>query len=181
MFRANNQRTGVYIENGLERQPNLKWKTKISLATSPLNQLENICLTIQNNYVIVSQQDGVLNRLDRATGEIVWSIKVGDKIVSHHTISNGIIYLVVIRKTLDANYECLIAVDLESHRESWTNELASKASLSVDIEAFIELIDPFKNSYVISPLIDRDTIYVNSSNGNLYAIEVSNGREKWCF
>lgn len=181
MFRANHQRTGTYTDYGLSRLPNLKWKTAISLNTSPLNQLDNTNLAVENNYICLSLQDGTLTRLDSVTGQMIWQLKLGDKIISSPTILNGVAYCVFQQKTLESTYEYMSAVNLNSSQEIWKFELNRTTSFLFNFDVFLEQINPFKFAWEISPVIKEDTVYVNSSNGYLYALELSSGNQMWRF
>src|ERR1044071_679387 len=66
LFRANPQRTGMYDASAIRHQPEVKWKTNVSITwlMPPL---------VADGILFTGSGDGVLYALNAETGEKMWS------------------------------------------------------------------------------------------------------------
>lgn len=170
MFRGNPQHTGIYEGPGVPQNPKLKWKfqTRRAVVASP---------AVADGVVYVGSNDHNLYAIDAASGALKWKFRTGGRVASSAAVVNGVIYF--------GSYDgYLYAVDL-SGKERWkfqTNGERRYAGKHLHgAEPAAEMMpDPF-DVYLSSPNVVDGTVYFGSGDGNVYALDASNGNQKWKF
>src|SRR5215468_408077 len=170
MFRGDPQHTGIYDAPGVPQNPKLKWKfqTRRAVVSSP---------AVVDGVVYVGSNDHNLYAIDATSGALKWKFRTGGRVASSAAVANGIIYF--------GSYDgYFYAVDL-SGKEKWkfqTNGERRYAGKHLHgAEPAAEMMpDPF-DVYLSSPNVVDGTVYFGSGDGNVYALDASNGNQKWKF
>ena len=102
--------------------------------------------------VVYHTLDGYVNVLDRATGQLRWSYRIGSPIESSPIVRDGVDYL-------GAWNGRVYALDLRRRRLRWTRELGAKITSSASIV--------------------RGALYIGDYGGRLWALSTSTGRTLW--
>ena len=170
MFRGDPQHTGIYDAPGVPQKPELKWKFQARRAVvSPP--------AVVNGVVYVGSNDHNLYAIDAASGALRWKFRTGGRVASSPAVANGVIYF--------GSYDgYLYAIDL-SGKEKWkfqTNGERRYAGKHLHgAEPAAEMMpDPF-DVYLSSPNVVDGTVYFGSGDGNVYALNASNGNQEWKF
>jgi outer membrane protein assembly factor BamB len=100
--------------------------------------------------------------VDVATGNLVWTAKVGTIASSPPAVGNGLVYVATAgphaaMENPDAGY--LIALDAATGKESWRYQTGGSANTS--------------------PLLDGATVYVTNVDQTLIALDAESGQERW--
>lgn len=131
------------------------WQNKIELSESPLFRGY---LKIVDKVVIVFGNNGITYGLDIKNGNVLWEIDLGNNINSKPSVYlNNLIFQLVGGKTVSIN--------------SQNGKIVWEHSLNFEIET----------SYLEVPkvIIDKNIAYILYANGNLFAINASNGKQHW--
>jgi outer membrane protein assembly factor BamB len=129
---------------------------------------------------------GILHAVDAKTGKLIFDLPTGAPVFSSMALASGILYM--------GNFGGkLSAIDLKTQKTAWTFETdgakqnasaLTNADGSIKFEAVFSSPNPFYDDMVIavhklfamgtilaSPVLVGDTVYVGSTDGNLYALD----------
>lgn len=117
-----------------------------------------------SHRVFVACDTGSVIALDARSGERVWSHATGDEVRAQPIVSDGFVYV----NSDDAN---LYKLDARSGKEVWRALIDSRPAPRPKRQVF--------DRYGSSAFVDGARVYVGSADGNLYALDATNGRELW--
>ena len=171
MFRGNPQHTGVYNAPGAPQFHDVKWKfeTKSQIHGSP---------AVVNGVVYVGSTSSNLLALDFETGKLKWKFKTGTRITSSPAVVDGVVYV----GSYDGNF---YAVDANTGQQKWKFQTGGEHRFAAKHlhgtqPATETMPDPF-DCYLSSPVVDAGTVYFGSGDGNVYALNATDGSLKWKF
>ena len=120
--------------------------------------------------LVVHGMNGYVYLLERATGRVRWSYRVGSPIESSPIVRDGVDYF----GTWDGR---LVALDLRRHRVRWSRYLGAKITSSASIAGGRLFIGDYAGRlWAVSPRTGA-TRWVRSVNGRIYGTPaVANGR-----
>src|SRR5262249_26147686 len=122
--------------------------------------------------------DGNLYAVDLQSGAEKWKFKTKARITSSPAIDSGMVYF----GSYDGNF---YAVDATTGKEKWKFATPGERRFIAKhihgaMPAGEAMPDPF-DCYLSSPLISAGTVYFGSGDGNVYALDVATGNQKWKF
>jgi outer membrane protein assembly factor BamB len=158
MFRGNPAHTGVAPGRLFGGQGGVKWRfqTGDAVRSTP---------AVTATRVFVGSGNGSLYALDRATGRLVWAFAAGSPVHSSPAVANGL----VVAATLAGR---IFAVDESTGRLRW----------SIQTGALLPRNHPQAGAwdwYVGSAVITGSTAIIGAGDGNVYALDLATGKERW--
>ena len=171
MFRGNNQHTGIYTSAEVKNNPSLKWKFKT-------NGYVNSSAAIEGDNLFFGSGDSSLYCVNANDGSLVWKFKTGGAVHSSPAVVNGEVFF----GSHDGNFYALNAKD---GKVKWTfktegEKLFSAKGIHGQLPKDSLFVDEW-DFWLSSPAIEGNTIYFGSGDGNFYALNKSDGTEKWKF
>jgi len=147
---------------------------------------------VSNSTVFVGTNDGHVYAFDASTANQQWSTSVGGPVYSDLAAANGLVYVT----TRDGD---LVVLGTANGDEQWRASFpafgASSPTLgggrvyvaSDEVYAFdaaasksqVWSSSGYGGTAGSNPTFDGGAVYVGSSDGNLYALDASNGSENW--
>lgn len=107
----------------------------------------------------VLRYDGLLRAIERRTGEVAWSRRIGSLAASSPACGNGRLYATVLRRSARVNAGRVVALTTHNGRRLWSVELGSRAESS--------------------PLITKDLVVFGTESGQVLALRRATGRVVW--
>jgi outer membrane protein assembly factor BamB len=104
---------------------------------------------------------GVLNAIDKRTGHVIWSRRLGRLSASSPAVTANTVYVTILSSGHPKNPGRAIALNTANGAIRWWRALASPSESS--------------------PLIDRGRLFFGSQNGTVYALNDSNGTLLWTY
>ncbi|MFB7216411.1 PQQ-binding-like beta-propeller repeat protein [Streptomyces sp. NPDC056255] len=164
-------------------------------------------LAMAGDLVYVNTFDGYLTAQNRATGKKRWACSTGGAAPANRlvgpagatpAIANGLVYVG------SAEQELIYAIDAESGKHRWTADVygqvasplisadtvvacGEKSGLLCGIDAstgrrrWLFGADNGSDISTPTPGVSRGTAYVGSGKGDLYAVNIQNGKQRWKF
>ncbi len=111
-----------------------------------------------DGVVYVGSEDGVLHAIDASSGTAVWTLDTHSTHFATTAVRDGVVYATA-RRTTTAK---LLAVDASDGATIWT-------------------FKPPAGTFLRSPSVDDDTVYVSAVDGGLYALSAKDGAVTWTF
>ena len=128
-------------------------------------------LELEEGVLYFGNDDGTFFALDTATREPRWQFGTAGRIRSAAEIAGGMVLF-----ASDDGF--LYALERESGEERWRFDLGS-AELERTLPA---AGPPYEYDYLhSSPTLQDGVIYIGSADGNLYAVDLATGHERWRF
>lgn len=185
--KANNQRTNYVNTNLPTKVPEVVWKKKISLASSPV---------VADGIVYFGDDENHFYAFDIANNKEIWKIKTASIVSSAVIDDNDIIYLAGIKN--------IIAIDRKTGEQLWNKEDNSlKAVLKIQ-DNILYLVDYYQTpegfahltafdtktgnklwsfsdlSNLDVPVINDGVLYIpKPSQSKFYALDSKTGNELW--
>jgi outer membrane protein assembly factor BamB len=158
MFRGAPAHTGVatgWLFNG---QGGVRWRfqTRSAVRSTP---------AVTATRVFVGSGDSTLYALDRASGKPVWAFAAGGPVHSSPAVADGL----VIAATLAGR---IFAVSEATGELRWSMQTGSTLPKNISPAGEWDL-------YVSSPVVVDRTIVIGAGDGNVYALDLTTGRERW--
>ncbi len=171
MFRGDANHSGVYYTEGLENLTGVKWsfQTGERIMSSPV---------LYGDRLYFGSGDGYLYSLNSETGSEAWKFKTGGAVSS----SPAVVEDKVLFNSEDGNF---YALDSDSGEEIWRFSTGGESFFSHKGLWGIPpkdklMVDPW-DFFISSPVIANGVVYFGSGDTNIYALDISSGREKWRF
>ncbi|HSS97505.1 MAG TPA: PQQ-binding-like beta-propeller repeat protein, partial [Terriglobales bacterium] len=171
MFCGNPQHTGVYQATGVPKFSKVKWKfhTNGSVFSSP---------AVTGGVVYVGSNDGVLYAVDLESGGLKWKFPTNSRVPSSPAVDGGAVFFA----SYDGDF---YAVDAATGKKKWSFKTAGERRFAArhihgSVPMAETMPDPF-DFFLSSPTIVNGSVYFGSGDGNIYALDESNGTLKWKF
>ena len=171
MFRGDLAHTGVYNAPGVPRFSRVKWKfqTGGQVISSP---------AVVGNTAYIASANGNLYAVDLESGAQRWKLELGVRATSSPAVNEGTVYL----GTYSGRF---YAVDAASGKLKWKFQTEGERRftgkhLHGSEPAAESMPDPF-DCYLSSPAVWNGAVYFGSGDGNVYALNASDGTLKWKF
>ncbi len=157
MFRGDPAHLGVYPVSGVPRLGGIAWRTVTdgTVRSSP---------AVTRDRVYVGSSDGKLYALDRSTGAVRWKHDAGGSVLSSPAVARGLVLFAKRNGTL-------VALDAAKGATRWSVSTGPARPFPWGREGW--------DFYVSSPVITGDLAIFAAADGNVYALEVATGRERW--
>ncbi|MBS1532977.1 MAG: PQQ-binding-like beta-propeller repeat protein [Bacteroidetes bacterium] len=175
MFRAVQEHTGVYADNGHAVLGAISWKYQTSgkIFSSPA-----VC----HGVVYIGSEDHYLYAIDEHSGKLLWKFETGGAVHSSPAVYNGTVFF----GSFDGFY---YAVNCVNGKLVWKFKTGGEKRVGArglwtmkPVNTYMD--DPF-DFFLSSPVVAPDTknpvVYFGSSDGNVYALNANNGRKLWAF
>lgn len=107
---------------------------------------------IKDNAVYTATNSGIIQAMNKSTGQVLWTKQLKDEVVSGPTVANGFI-------ALGTNVSTVIILKQDSGEEAWQAKISGD-SLS-------------------KPVISNNKLIVKTIDGNLYAFNIQTGEKLW--
>ncbi len=154
---------------------NERWKFKTGgrIFSSP---------AIYNKDTFIGSEDGYLYAVNGETGKLTWKFKTNGAVHSSPAAYNGTVYF----GSFDGNF---YAVNTTTGKLKWKFKTGGEKWIGGKGYFGLKPNDLYTNDlwdfFISSPISDNnpqnETIYFGSSDGNVYAVDASNGELKWKF
>ncbi|MGH7517683.1 MAG: PQQ-binding-like beta-propeller repeat protein [Gemmatimonadales bacterium] len=157
MFRGDAAHLGVYPVSGVPRLGGIAWRTVTggTVRSSP---------AVTRDRVYVGSSDGNLYALDRSTGAVRWKRDAGGSVLSSPAVARGLVLFATRNGTL-------VALDAAKGTTRWSVSTGPARPFPWGREGW--------DFYVASPVITGDLAIFAAADGNVYALDVATGRERW--
>jgi outer membrane protein assembly factor BamB len=158
MFRLTPAHTGVAAGALFAGQGGVKWRfeTRGAVRSTP---------AVTATRVFVGSGDSSLYALDRVRGTLLWRFAAGGPVHSSPAVARGL----VIAATLGGR---IFAVSATTGALRWSKQTG--AVLPKNISPAGEW-----DFYASSPVIVGETILIGAGDGNVYALDLTSGAERW--
>jgi len=179
VFHADEAHTGVYRSAAGRGLGSVRWKFKTNgkIFSSPV---------IKDGLAYIGSEDSNLYAIRTYSGALSWKFHTGGAVSSSAAIFNGMVYF--------TSYDgYCYSLDAVSGKELWKFKTGGEKKVGAKglwtmkpADMYMEdLWDFFLSSPVIGvngPGINKGpTVYFGSGDGNLYALDATNGTLKWKF
>ena len=158
MFRGTPAHTGVATGRLFDGQGGVRWRfqTRNAVRSTP---------AVTATRVFVGSGDSTLYALDRSSGMPVWKFAAGGPVHSSPAVARGL----VIAATLGGR---IFAVSEASGALRWSMQTGRTLPKNIAPAGEWDL-------YVSSPVVVDRTIVIGAGDGNVYALDLTTGRERW--
>jgi eukaryotic-like serine/threonine-protein kinase len=159
-FRGDAYNSGVFDTQGVPVLAGEKWKAALQNATLHSSPV------IADNTLYIGSEEGSFYAIDAEEGAVLWETNTGGRIRSTAAIHGDEVYYLDDTSTL-------YALNRASGEPLWSAKLN-------DVFVGTSLIDQW-DYYIASPAVTEDTIYIGSEGIYFYALNRSDGTERWTF
>jgi outer membrane protein assembly factor BamB len=158
MFRGAPAHTGVASERLFDGQGGVRWRfqTRSAVRSTP---------AVTATRVFVGSGDSTLYAIDRASGKLVWQFAARGPVHSSPAVARGL----VVAATLGGR---IFAVNESSGALRWS--IRTGATLPKNVSPAGDW-----DFYVSSPVVVDQTIVIGAGDGNVYALDLTTGKERW--
>jgi outer membrane protein assembly factor BamB len=171
MFRGGETHTGQYEPMARLSLDSPAWTFK---AKGPVFS----SAAVANGVAYFGSDDRNLYALDVRTGAVKWTFATGGIIRSSPAVQNGVVYF----GSYDGNVYALGAAD---GKQKWAFKTGGERHFEAKgLHGFkpeTQTIPDFWDMFASSPLVTADTVYIGSSDGNMYALDATKGTLRWKF
>ncbi len=170
-FHGNLARTGVYAGAGPKTLGGVKWTFKAggAIVASPV---------LADGVLYIASLDGLMHDIDAESGKEKWNFKSSMPIASTPAVANGTLYFVSSRGAL-------AALDIATGKPKWVcpteYERKFEAKNLHGLPSPAQTIPDAWDVYISSPAVDGNKVLFGSGDGNVYAVDASNGQVLWKF
>jgi outer membrane protein assembly factor BamB len=170
-FHGNNARTGVYESSGPTKFGGVKWtfKTGGPVVSSPVTA---------DGTLYIGSWDGYVYALDQETGKEKWKYKSRMPVASTPAVSGGTLYFV-------SSGGALGAIDAAKGTIKWVfpteYERKFEAKNLHGYPSAAQTIPDAWDVFTSSPAVSNGKVYFGSGDGNVYAVNASDGVLQWKF
>jgi outer membrane protein assembly factor BamB len=184
-YRADPQRTGHHLTNGLEVRGELAWRfqTGDEVHSSP---------GIANGKVFFGSDDSHIYALDAYTGKEQWKVKTGDKVRSSPAVKDGVVYV-------GSGDFVLYSLDAANGQEKWQSKtygyfheldrkgICCEEYLKTDLQGtgsvsyLRSMYIPEDYGVISSPIISDNVVIFGSQDLYVYTVYTSTGEVAWSY
>jgi outer membrane protein assembly factor BamB len=171
MFRGDAAHTGAYADVGPRQFHRIKWKfaTGDRIVSSPV---------IHDKTIYFGGDDGNIYAVDADTGRQIWKRATKGPVSSSPAVVDGIVYAT----SYDGK---LHALNAQTGALKWKfstgGERRFEAKGIDGMEPKTQTIaEPF-DVFLSSPVVADGAVYFGSGDGNVYAVDVATGEQRWNF
>lgn len=171
MFRADARHSGTYDGAGVPLFHRVKWtfKTGNAIVSTP---------ALADHTLYFGSYDHNLYAVDAASGALHWKFGTKGRIPASPAVANGRVYF----GSYDSNF---YALDSATGALVWKFTTGGERRFSGThlhgAEPAAEVMpDPF-DVFLSSPALANGMVYFGSGDGNVYALDASNGALRWKF
>ncbi|HJW99142.1 MAG TPA: PQQ-binding-like beta-propeller repeat protein [Terriglobales bacterium] len=171
MFRGDPEHQGIYSGAGAPSFSRVQWKFRTDgrVKSSPV---------VAGGTLYIGSDDRNLYAIDAESGTLKWKFKTGSRVTSSPAVLKDVVYF----GSFDGNF---YAVDTNSGKQKWVFKTAGERryagkhlhGAAPDGET---QPDPF-DFFLSSPVVVNDAVYFGSGDGNVYALNPTDGAVKWKF
>jgi outer membrane protein assembly factor BamB len=111
-------------------------------------------------HIFQLADDGVLNAINKRTGQTSWSRRIGALSASTPAVSSNTVYATVLQRPGGGSGR-VVALNSATGAVRWSRDLSSPSESS--------------------PLLDDDKLFFGSQDGIVYALDASNGGVLWTY
>jgi eukaryotic-like serine/threonine-protein kinase len=160
MFRGEPAHVGVAAGRLFDGQGGIRWRfqTRGAVRSTP---------AVTSTRVFVGSGDSTLYALDRASGAPVWRFRAGAPVHASPAVAGGL----VIAATLAGR---IFAVSEATGALRWSIQTGPTLAKNINPAGAWDL-------YVSSPVVIDRTVLIGAGDGNVYALDLTSGRERWRF
>jgi eukaryotic-like serine/threonine-protein kinase len=170
-FRANPQHSGVYGGSGVPVLHGVKWKFRTggAVLSTP---------AVVDGKVFFGSSDHQVYALDERSGKLLWKFATHGRVTSSPAVVGGQVYL----GSFDGSF---YALNAEDGKLAWKFVTAGERRFSAKhlhgAEPASEVMpDPF-DVFLSSPAVVAGVVYFGSGDGDVYALDSTNGTLRWKF
>jgi outer membrane protein assembly factor BamB len=116
---------------------------------------------IDGPSLYVLDDDGVVSAIDKQTGHVRWTHKLGALAAASPAVGDGNVYAIALRGLGGSASGRVAAFGPHRGHVIWARDLPSRAESS--------------------PLLHNGTLYFGSEDGTVYALDARNGRTRWTY
>ena len=158
MFRGTPAHTGVASTQLFDGQGGVRWRfqTRSAVRSTP---------AVTATRVFVGSGDSTLYALDRSSGKPVWTFQAAGPVHASPAIAHGL----VVAATLGGR---IFAVSEATGALRWSVQTGPTLPKNINPAGGWDL-------YVSSPVVIDHTIVIGAGDGNIYALDLTTGRERW--
>src|SRR3569833_346337 len=175
MFHATQSHQGVYTQASYNSLGPVKWKYKTNgkIFSSP---------AVYNGVAYIGSEDHGLYSIDAKDGKFIWKFVTGGAVYSSPAVYKNVVYF----GSYDGFFYAVNAVTgklIWKFKTTIEKKAGAKGLWTMKpLDKYME--DPF-DFFLSSPVLDMDdkepTVYFGSGDGNMYALNASNGKKRWSF
>jgi outer membrane protein assembly factor BamB len=170
-FRGNERHTGEYAAEGVPALHGVRWSLPLGgqVIASPAVVADTVYAAASNGLVVAA---------DRATGTRKWKFQIRSRIASSPAVADGLL--------LFAAYDgYFYALDAQTGLLKWKFQSGGEHRFSAKnlhgTQPAAEVMPDPWDSYLSSPAIANGTVYFGSGDGNVYALNLTDGKLLWKF
>jgi len=158
MFRGTPAHTGVATGPLFDGQGGVRWRfqTRSAVRSTP---------AVTATRLFIGSGDSTLYALDRASGKPVWTFATSGPVHSSPAVAQGL----VIAATPAGR---IFAVSEATGQLKWSVQTGPTLPQNITPAGGWDL-------YVSSPVVVDGTIVIGAGDGNVYALDLTTGRERW--
>lgn len=135
-------------------------KTMEPVWFAPLSEGLSSPITLVANWVVVSTKDGVLSKIETATGQRVWESRVGRAMLTPMSFHGSTLLGVTVAQQL-------IAIDFQTGATHWVFELSSGESQNLLLQN------------AVTPIVSDRQVIAGATNGEIHGVNLEDGVSIW--
>jgi eukaryotic-like serine/threonine-protein kinase len=171
MFRGDAAHSGSYAGSAPRQFHRIKWEfpTGNRIVSSPV---------ISDKVLYFGGDDGNVYAVDAKTGRQVWKRATAGPVPSTPAVADGVVYI----GSYDGKF---YAFDAKNGQLKWKFKTEGERRFEAKgIHGFQPktqtIADPF-DIFLSSPVVAQGAVYFGSGDGNVYAVDIATGEQRWKF
>jgi outer membrane protein assembly factor BamB len=171
MFRGDAAHSGSYAGPAPRQFHRIKWKfpTGDRIVSSPV---------VEGKTLYFGGDDGNIYAVEVESGRQIWKRATRGPVSSTPAVANGVVYAT----SYDGK---LYALNTDTGAVKWKFATAGERRFEAKGLHGMEpksqtIADPF-DVFLSSPVVAQDAVYFGSGDGNMYAVDVNTGEQRWKF
>jgi len=170
-FRGGNVHSGLYSSDPMSGEPAVKWTFKTD---GPIQS----SASVSEGKLYFGSGDNYLYCLDEKSGSLIWKFKTSGAVHSSPAVNNGVVYF--------GSYDGFFyALDQHTGSLKWQYKTDGEKRFSGrGLHGRQPKDSVFQDDwdfFLSSPAVKDDIVYFGTGSGYLYALDKTNGQEKWKF